>query len=246
MLGELTTSDSILPSDKYSAKTASCQAFLVAGGARTALLAGVGDKHLVLAVWAANAGKALFEIATLQKCLHRAFNDRPRPACGCPAVLGLKTLVVDPLEGLKMLVHQTPQVGGLRIAWAIQGGRLDTRRRHDRHCSNPVIVYEQSLEHMYTICQSDAAGHACNWLGSRRLRRAWFFQASIFQRGKPVGKCNLRRERRSGGDGGDSEQGDWDPYPQRASVAPPTQFRSGVRLTSPPTRATVATLRKRA
>jgi hypothetical protein len=60
-------------------------------------------------------------------------------APGPDAVLGLKTFVVDLLEGLKILVHQVPQIRGLRIARAVQGGRLDTRRRHDSNGRNPVV-----------------------------------------------------------------------------------------------------------
>ena len=79
------------------------------------LFAGEGDKHLVLAVGAANSGKALLQIATLEKGCHRTLND------GTPeTVLGLKTLVVDLLEGLKVLVDQTPQIGRLRIAWTVE------------------------------------------------------------------------------------------------------------------------------
>jgi len=57
------------------------------------------------ACWAANPGKALFEISTLEKGRHGTFDDRPPEA-----VLGLKPLVVHLLEGLKMLADQTPLV----------------------------------------------------------------------------------------------------------------------------------------
>ena len=40
--------------------------FLMAGGTRTALLAGEGDKHLMLAVGTANAGEAFLQIAALE------------------------------------------------------------------------------------------------------------------------------------------------------------------------------------
>ena len=40
--------------------------FLMAGGTRTALLAGEGDKHLMLAVGTANAGEACLQIAALE------------------------------------------------------------------------------------------------------------------------------------------------------------------------------------
>ena len=106
-------------------------AFLVAGGAGAALLAGKGHEHLVVAVRAADAGEALVQVAALEKGRHGALDDRPPEA-----VLGRKPLVVDLLEGLEMLVQQPPQVGGLRIAGAVQRQRLDTRRRHDRKGSS--------------------------------------------------------------------------------------------------------------
>ena len=45
-------------------------AFLVAGGAGAALLAGKGDEHLVVAVGAADAGEALVQVAALEKGRH--------------------------------------------------------------------------------------------------------------------------------------------------------------------------------
>jgi len=42
-------------------------AFLMARGTRTALLAGIGHEHLVVAVGAPNSDKAFFQIATLEK-----------------------------------------------------------------------------------------------------------------------------------------------------------------------------------
>ena len=93
---------------------------LVAGGARAALLAGESDEHLVLTVGAANSGEAFLQIAALEKGGHRLLDDRSRPASGCPTVLGLITLVVDLLEGVKMLIQQLPQVGCVRIAWLVE------------------------------------------------------------------------------------------------------------------------------
>ena len=102
-------------------------AFLVAGWTGTALLARVGDEHLVHAVWAANASKAFLEIPTLEKGCHGASYHRAPVA-----VLGLKPPVVDLLEGLQMLVHQAPQVGGPRIAWLVQRDGLDARCNHEK------------------------------------------------------------------------------------------------------------------
>jgi len=44
---------------------------------RTALFAGIGHKHLVLALRATNSRKALLQISTLEKGCHGAFHDRP-------------------------------------------------------------------------------------------------------------------------------------------------------------------------
>ena len=97
---------------------------LVAGGTRAALLAGEGDEHLMLTVGAANAGVAFLQIAALEKGGHRLL-DRRSPE----TVLGLITLVVDLLEGLKMLIQQLPQVGCVRIAWLVEfQGRTSPER----------------------------------------------------------------------------------------------------------------------
>ena len=53
-------------------------AFLVAGRAGAALLAGEGHEHLVLAVRAADAGEALVQIAALEEGLHAVPDDRAR------------------------------------------------------------------------------------------------------------------------------------------------------------------------
>jgi hypothetical protein len=47
------------------------------------LLAGEGDEHLMLAVGAANSGKAFLQIAALEKGRHRLFDDRPPVAILC-------------------------------------------------------------------------------------------------------------------------------------------------------------------
>ena len=76
---------------------------LVAGGTSAALLAGEGDEHLVLAVGTTNSGEAFLQIAALEKSSHRLFDDGPPET-----ILGLIALVVDLLEGVKVLVEQTP------------------------------------------------------------------------------------------------------------------------------------------
>jgi len=60
---------------------------------------------------------------------------------------------VNLLEGRKMLIHQSPQRGCLRIAWAVGGQRLDVRQRHDRNGTGLGVVYALSMEHKCTYCQ---------------------------------------------------------------------------------------------
>ena len=99
------------------------------------LLARIRDKHLVPAVWAAHARKAFLQISALEKGFHGMLNDRPPEA-----VLGLKTLIVDLLECLKMRIDQTPQVRVPRIAWKIHGGRFDTRQSHEKNATSGCTV----------------------------------------------------------------------------------------------------------
>jgi len=80
----------------------------------------------MLAVWAVDAGEALVQIAALEKGGHGAIDNRPPES-----VLGLITLVVNLLEGREMLIHQSPQRGFPRIAWAVEGQRLEARQRHE-------------------------------------------------------------------------------------------------------------------
>ena len=87
------------------------RAFLVAGWAGASLLAGEGDEHFMFTVRATNSSKTFMQIAALEIGCHRLFNDRSPVA-----ILGLVPLVVNLLKRVEMLVDQTPQVGGLRIA----------------------------------------------------------------------------------------------------------------------------------
>ena len=103
------------------------------------------------------SGSALLQVAALQKCLHRACDDRVPEA-----ILGRKPLVIDLLEGLEMLLQQPPQVGGLRIAGAVQRQRLNTRGGHDRQGTGPVLVYATPLDQMYTSCQAGRPSPAGN------------------------------------------------------------------------------------
>ena len=80
-----------------------------------------------MAVGTADASKTFREITTSKKSGHAAVDD------GSPkAVLGLKALVIPLPEGVKMLIDQSPQVGGLGIAWAVQWQRLTAGKRHDQ------------------------------------------------------------------------------------------------------------------
>ena len=90
------------------------RAFLVARWAGASLLAGEGNEHFMFTVRATNSGKAFMQIATLEIGCHRLLDDRSPVA-----VLGLVPLVVNVLKRVKMLIDQTPQVGGLRIPWAV-------------------------------------------------------------------------------------------------------------------------------
>jgi hypothetical protein len=116
---------------------------LVAGGTRATLLAGEGHEPGTMLHgrwWQSGqrtrrgtwySGSALVQVAALEEGLHAVLDDRAPEA-----VLGRKPLVVDLLEGVEVLVQQPPQIGGLRIAGAIQRQRLDTRRCHSRKSSS--------------------------------------------------------------------------------------------------------------
>ena len=88
---------------------------LVAGGTGTPLLAGEGDEHLVVAIWAANPCESLLQIPTFEKGCDTEGDDRSPES-----VLRLITLVIDLAERVKMLIQQLPQVGCVRIAWLVE------------------------------------------------------------------------------------------------------------------------------
>lgn len=73
----------------------------------------------MLAVGAANSGESFVQIAALEKGCHRLLDNWPKVT-----VRGLISLVVDLLEGVKMLIEQPPQVGRLAIAGAVKRPRL--------------------------------------------------------------------------------------------------------------------------
>ena len=47
------------------------------------------------------------------------------------AVLGLISIVVNLLKSVKVLGNQTPQIGGLRIAWLVQCGQFGACSHHE-------------------------------------------------------------------------------------------------------------------
>ena len=51
-------------------------------------------------------------------------------------VLGLKAFVVNLLEGVKVLVDQTPQIRRLRIAWTVEGHRFEAGLGHQKHANS--------------------------------------------------------------------------------------------------------------
>ncbi len=69
-----------------------------------------------MAVGTADASKTFPQITTSKKGGHAAVDD-----WSPETVLSLKTLVIHLPEGVKMLIDQSPQVGGLGIAWAVLG-----------------------------------------------------------------------------------------------------------------------------
>ena len=81
----------------------------------------------MLTVGAANSSIPFLQIAALEKGRHGLLDDRSPET-----ILGLIAMVVDLLEGVQMLIKQAPQVGCLRIAWAVERPRLDTVGRHGR------------------------------------------------------------------------------------------------------------------
>ena len=91
------------------------------------MLAREGDEHLVLAVGTAHAGKPLLQITALEKGGHGLLDDRPPET-----LLGLIAFVVDLLKEVPVFSEQTPQVGGLGIAWAVERSGLDTGGGHGR------------------------------------------------------------------------------------------------------------------
>ena len=80
----------------------------------------------MVAIEATNSGEAFLQIATLEKGCHRLLDDRPPVS-----ILGLKAIVVDLLERVKVLVDHAPQIRRFRITLAVERQRFETRLSHD-------------------------------------------------------------------------------------------------------------------
>ena len=102
--------------------------FLVTCGAGASLLARKCYEHFMLAARAANSSKTLLQIPALEKGCHRSLDHRAPET-----VLALKPFLVDLLEGVKMLVDQTPPFGCMRIAWLVPYGQFGTRDNHEEN-----------------------------------------------------------------------------------------------------------------
>ena len=101
---------------------------LMAGWAGTSLLARKGNEHFMFAVRAAYSSKTFMQIAALEIGCHGSLDHRAPET-----VLALKSFIVGLLEGVKMLVDQTPQFGCTRIPWLVQYGQFGTGGNHEEN-----------------------------------------------------------------------------------------------------------------
>jgi len=90
---------------------------LMAGGAKMATLAGKRQQIFMAAVFAFHAGKAVVQIAAIEIAKDH-FLDIGSPE----SVLPGKMLIIDPDEGLKIVLHAAVIIGCLRISGPINGG----------------------------------------------------------------------------------------------------------------------------
>lgn len=70
-----------------------------------------------------------------------------------------KALVIHLPKEVKMLIHQSPQVGGLGIAWALQWQRLAAGKSQDQ-------AHPEGQRRMTFLAQRRAPDHW--WRGNRR------------------------------------------------------------------------------
>jgi hypothetical protein len=126
-----------------------------------------------MAVRAADARETFLQIAALEKGGHAAVDHRPPEA-----VLGLKLLVVGLLEGVKMLVDQAPQIGGLRIAWTVQRGRFGTWHNHEDNALSRAAVDSRGTHTSPSMAEQPFAStrkctrphlYTCTLLDNQRL-----------------------------------------------------------------------------
>jgi hypothetical protein len=77
---------------------------LVAGGAEPASLTGEGEQVVLLAVIAADAGEAVFQVPAVQELVHHLGDDGPQVA-----VAGLVAFLVDRLKAVEMPGEALPE-----------------------------------------------------------------------------------------------------------------------------------------
>jgi hypothetical protein len=94
-------------------------AFLGAAWADAALFAGEGDEELVFAVWAADAGEAVLEIAAFEESGDGLVNDRPPEAELAGVALG-----VDGSEALEVFAKEAMEVGFKGLTGLVDGGGI--------------------------------------------------------------------------------------------------------------------------
>ena len=63
-----------------------------------------------------------------------------KPLCGQVRMFSTTSGSILLLERVKLLVQQAPQIGGPRIAVAVQRRRLDTRGDHGRQGTGPITI----------------------------------------------------------------------------------------------------------
>jgi hypothetical protein len=156
--------------------------------ASAVLLAGEGEEYLVLVVTAANSRIPFLQIAALEKGGHRLLDDR-HPV----AIPGLIAFVGDPPKGVTMLTEQSPQVGGLRIAWAVERPGLDTSGDHGRNRKVYRIactLYENTCTTVVEpspTSQEQKRGYAFHTASRAIARRGYEFGS------KPIRSRKIRR-----------------------------------------------------
>ena len=139
------------------------RALLVAGWASASLLARKGDEHFIFAIRATNSSKTFMQVTALKIGCYRPLNNGP-----LETVLDLKTLIVDLLERIKMLVDQTPQFGCTRIPWLVQYGQFGTGGNHEENAlSGSQVGYRKT--HSPSILSRVDRPKATAWKYTRQI-----------------------------------------------------------------------------